>query len=120
MHGVGQSCADAGGWDTHVNQGNAQGQLANLLREMGQSLAAFHADMGDRMDQVAVRNHGMMGRFFKFSGRVILGSAPLVLRCMLQKFGGFQVMINALLRHLFRLTKSHRQLGKVVGAGASP
>jgi hypothetical protein len=63
-------------------------------------------DMRDRMDQVAVRNHGMMGRFFKFSGRVVLGSAPLVLRCMLQKFGSFQVMINALLRHVFRLTKS--------------
>jgi hypothetical protein len=47
---------------------------------------------------------------------VVLGGAPLVLRCMLQKFGGFQVMINALLRHLFRLTKSYRQLGKVVGA----
>src|SRR5208337_2318987 len=40
---------DCGGWDNHVNEGGVQGQLANLLRELGQSLAAFHQDMGDRM-----------------------------------------------------------------------
>ena len=55
-------------------------------------------DMLDRMDQVAVRNHGMMRRFFKFSGRVALGGAALVLRRMLQKFGGFQVMIEQMIR----------------------
>jgi uncharacterized protein (DUF1501 family) len=32
---------DVGGWDTHVNQGSAQGQLANLLTSLGQSLAGF-------------------------------------------------------------------------------
>ena len=54
-------------------------------------------DMLDRMHHVAVRNHGMMGRFFKFSGPVVLGGAPLVLRAACsQKFGSFQAMIDAL------------------------
>ena len=61
-------------------------------------------DVLHRVDQVAVRNHGMMGRFFKFSGCVVFGGAALVLSSVLQKFGGFQVMIDALLRHVFRIT----------------
>ena len=32
---------DVGGWDTHVNQGNAQGQLANRLTSLGQGLTGF-------------------------------------------------------------------------------
>jgi uncharacterized protein (DUF1501 family) len=60
--------ADAGGWDTHVNQGNAQGQLANLLREMGQSLAAFHKDMGDRMQDIVVVTMSEFGRTAKENG----------------------------------------------------
>ena len=27
---------DCGGWDNHVNEGGAQGQLSNLLRDLGQ------------------------------------------------------------------------------------
>src|SRR6202047_1520209 len=38
---------DTGGWDNHVNEGGAQGQLANLSRDLGQSLAALHQDLGD-------------------------------------------------------------------------
>src|SRR4029077_8420129 len=37
---------DVGGWDTHVNQGGAQGQLANLLTSLGQGLAGFADQMG--------------------------------------------------------------------------
>jgi hypothetical protein len=36
---------DVGGWDTHVNEVGPQphvGQLANLLRDFGDSIAAFH------------------------------------------------------------------------------
>jgi hypothetical protein len=71
------------------------------------------------MDQVAVRNHGMMCRFFKFSGRVVLGGAALMLRRMLQEFGGFQVMIDALLRHVFRVTNGIVNLGKLWALSAS-
>jgi hypothetical protein len=34
---------------------------------------------------------------------VILRGGALVLRGMLQQLGGFQVMIHALLRHMFRI-----------------
>lgn len=60
--------ADAGGWDTHVQQGAAQGQLANLLRDMGQSLAAFHLDMGDRMQDIVVVTMSEFGRTAKENG----------------------------------------------------
>ena len=45
---------DCGGWDNHVNEGSTQGQLANLLRDLSDSLAAFYRDMGDRMGDVVV------------------------------------------------------------------
>lgn len=53
---------DTGGWDNHVNEGGAQGQLANLLRDLGQSLAAFSQDMGDRMDDIVVVTMSEFGR----------------------------------------------------------
>jgi hypothetical protein len=65
-------------------------------------------DVLHRMDQVAVGNHGMVGRFFKFTGAVVLGSAPLMLRGVLQKFRSLQMMIDALLRHVFRITNAVR------------
>ena len=57
--------ADIGGWDHHVNevgQRVSQGQLPNLLREFGQSVAAFWQDMGDRMADVAVVTMSEFGR----------------------------------------------------------
>jgi uncharacterized protein (DUF1501 family) len=37
---------DLGGWDTHVNQGGASGQLANRLRPLGDGLAALAGGLG--------------------------------------------------------------------------
>lgn len=59
---------DCGGWDNHVNEGGAQGQLANLLRDLGQSLAAFYQDMGDRMADVVVVTMSEFGRTAKENG----------------------------------------------------
>jgi uncharacterized protein (DUF1501 family) len=59
---------DAGGWDTHVNQGSVQGQLPNLLREMGEGLAAFHRDMGDRMADIVVVSMSEFGRTAQENG----------------------------------------------------
>jgi uncharacterized protein (DUF1501 family) len=59
---------DCGGWDNHVNEGGAQGQLANLLRDLGQSLAAFHQDMGDRMSDIVVVTMSEFGRTAKENG----------------------------------------------------
>ena len=53
---------DTGGWDNHVNEGGAQGQLSNLLRDLGQGLAAFHKDMGDRMEDIVVVTMSEFGR----------------------------------------------------------
>jgi uncharacterized protein (DUF1501 family) len=59
---------DCGGWDNHVNEGGAQGQLANLLKDLGQSLAAFHQDMGDRMGDIVVVTMSEFGRTAKENG----------------------------------------------------
>jgi uncharacterized protein (DUF1501 family) len=59
---------DCGGWDNHVNEGGSQGQLANLLRDLGQVLAAFHQDMGDRMQDVVVVTMSEFGRTAKENG----------------------------------------------------
>jgi uncharacterized protein (DUF1501 family) len=59
---------DCGGWDNHVNEGGAQGQLANLLKDLGQSLAAFHQDLGDRMADLVVVTMSEFGRTAKENG----------------------------------------------------
>ncbi len=53
---------DSGGWDNHVNEGGVQGQLANLLRDLGQGLTAFHRDLGDRMADIGVVTMSEFGR----------------------------------------------------------
>lgn len=35
---------DIGGWDTHANQGTTTGSMANIMRDLAGSMAAFHAD----------------------------------------------------------------------------
>jgi uncharacterized protein (DUF1501 family) len=59
---------DVGGWDTHVNQGNAQGQLANLLASLGQGLAGFADQMGPAWDQTVVFVLSEFGRTFRENG----------------------------------------------------
>jgi uncharacterized protein (DUF1501 family) len=62
---------DLGGWDHHVNEVGAtstQGQLANLLTQFGQALAAFYADLGDRMADVGVVTMSEFGRTAKENG----------------------------------------------------
>jgi uncharacterized protein (DUF1501 family) len=53
---------DSGGWDHHVNEGGVQGRLANLLTDLGQGIAAFHQDMGDRMEDVVFLSMSEFGR----------------------------------------------------------
>lgn len=59
---------DCGGWDNHVNEGGVQGQLSNLLRDLGKGLAAFHQDMGDRMQDVVFVTMSEFGRTAKENG----------------------------------------------------
>ena len=37
---------DVGGWDTHVNQGGAQGYLATHVGELGRGLSGFTDNIG--------------------------------------------------------------------------
>src|SRR3989442_628866 len=60
--------ADCGGWDTHVNQGSSEGQLAARLREFGLALAAFNRDLADRMRNVVVLTMSESGRTISKSG----------------------------------------------------
>ena len=59
---------DCGGWDNHVNEGGVQGQLSNLLKDLGSGLAAFHQDMGDRMQDIVVVTMSEFGRTAKENG----------------------------------------------------
>ena len=68
--GVGLEIAftDIGGWDTHANQGNSRGQLANLLQQFSGGLAALYQDLGQRMDDVVVLTMSEFGRTVRENG----------------------------------------------------
>jgi uncharacterized protein (DUF1501 family) len=56
------------GWDTHVNQGNARGQLGNLLQQFSNGLAALTVDLGHRMDDVVILTMSEFGRTVRENG----------------------------------------------------
>ena len=60
--------AETSGWDTHVGQGGAQGNLARRLGDLGQALAAFYTDLGDRMGDVTVLTMSEFGRTARQNG----------------------------------------------------
>jgi uncharacterized protein (DUF1501 family) len=53
---------DSGGWDLHVNEGAVQGSMGNLLRDLGQGLSAFAADLGPKMQDVVFVSMSEFGR----------------------------------------------------------
>lgn len=59
---------DIGGWDTHVNQGNSRGQLANLLQPFSAAIAALYQDLGQRMDDVVILTMSEFGRTVRENG----------------------------------------------------
>ena len=60
--GVEIAFADLDGWDTHVAQGGAEGQLARRLRELAQGIRALHDDLGERMEDVVILTMSEFGR----------------------------------------------------------
>jgi uncharacterized protein (DUF1501 family) len=68
--GVGLEVAftDIGGWDTHVNQGNSRGQLANRLQDFGGGIAALVTDLGNLMDDVVILTMSEFGRTVRENG----------------------------------------------------
>ena len=68
--GVGLEAAftDTGGWDTHVNEGNTRGQLANLLTGFGNAIGAFVQDLGPQMADVVLVTMSEFGRTARENG----------------------------------------------------
>jgi uncharacterized protein (DUF1501 family) len=66
--GVQVAFADIGGWDHHVNEGGTQGQIANVLRDFSQSLAAFWTDLGDLGEDTVVVTMSEFGRTARENG----------------------------------------------------
>jgi uncharacterized protein (DUF1501 family) len=59
---------DIAGWDTHANQGNSRGQLANRLKDFGDGLAALYQDLNDRMENVVIITMTEFGRAMRQNG----------------------------------------------------
>ena len=56
------SAIDLGGWDTHFAQGSTSGLMPNLMKDLADGLAAFHADMADHMQQLTTVTMSEFGR----------------------------------------------------------
>ena len=60
---------DVGGWDTHVNQGGAQGYLAGRIGELGRGLAGFADEIGpEAWNDTVVVVLSEFGRTFRENG----------------------------------------------------
>jgi uncharacterized protein (DUF1501 family) len=59
---------DLGGWDTHTNQGAAQGQLALRLTELAQGISALYTDLEERAEDVVILTMTEFGRTAKENG----------------------------------------------------
>jgi uncharacterized protein (DUF1501 family) len=57
-----------GGWDTHINQGNHNGQLADHLRPLGEGLAALARGSGEAWQDTVVVILSEFGRTFRENG----------------------------------------------------
>jgi uncharacterized protein (DUF1501 family) len=66
--GVEVAFADVGGWDTHVNQGAATGQLAGRFDDLARSIAALVADLGDRVADTTIMTMSEFGRTVRQNG----------------------------------------------------
>jgi uncharacterized protein (DUF1501 family) len=117
---------DVGGWDTHVNQGGADGYLAGRLAELGRGLAGFADEIGPAAwnDTVVVvisefgrtfrengnrgTDHGHGSVYWVIGGHVrggqVLGGHAPVSEAMLNQDRDYPVLIDyrALFGGLFR------------------
>ena len=66
--GVEAAFSDIGGWDTHQNQGGANGQLANRLKEFSETIAAFWQDMGSDQQNITLVTMSEFGRTARQNG----------------------------------------------------
>ncbi|MGD0289479.1 MAG: DUF1501 domain-containing protein [Candidatus Binataceae bacterium] len=57
-----------GGWDTHIDQGAAKGQLANHLKPLGDGLASFVTDLGSAYNDTVILVISEFGRTVRENG----------------------------------------------------
>jgi uncharacterized protein (DUF1501 family) len=57
-----------GGWDTHINQGSAQGQLARNLAQLGKGLLALQTGLGAAYQHTTIVVMSEFGRTIKENG----------------------------------------------------
>jgi uncharacterized protein (DUF1501 family) len=72
-----------GGWDTHQNQGGAEGGMANRLTNFSDGIAAFYRDMGTQMSDV------MLLTIISGKRKVVLnipGFTPSVIKALISTF----------------------------------
>src|SRR5262249_27894664 len=55
-------CADIGDWDTHVNQGGVDGEMAANLKEFGDGLRALYTDLSGVPGRVTIVTMSEFGR----------------------------------------------------------
>jgi uncharacterized protein (DUF1501 family) len=60
--GLEVSAIDVGGWGTHFAQGSTSGLMPNLMEDLSEGLAAFHADMFDRTRDLTTVTMSEFGR----------------------------------------------------------
>jgi uncharacterized protein (DUF1501 family) len=51
-----------GGWDTHVNQGGSEGQLANRLRPLAEGMVELARQLGPELDRTVIVTMSEFGR----------------------------------------------------------
>jgi uncharacterized protein (DUF1501 family) len=66
--GIRLAALGLGGWDTHVNQGNHKGQLADRLRPLGEGLAALARGSGEAWRDTVVVVLSEFGRTVRENG----------------------------------------------------
>ena len=57
-----------GGWDTHINQGNSKGRLAQRLRSLSEGLATLQKELGEVYKNTNIVVMSEFGRTFKENG----------------------------------------------------
>jgi uncharacterized protein (DUF1501 family) len=60
--GLEVAAIDVGGWDTHFAQGSNVGLMPNLMKDLADGLAAFHADMSDHLNSLTAVTMSEFGR----------------------------------------------------------
>jgi uncharacterized protein (DUF1501 family) len=60
--GLEVACADIGDWDTHVDQGGAEGEMAANLQEFAAGLRALYTDLSATLGRVTIVTMSEFGR----------------------------------------------------------